>query len=105
MRARLVPFILPLLILGACGENSDEADSIEVDSVLVEALAEWHLGEAREALLRQSVDSLRNESLDSLGIDSAEIVQSIEEMAANPDKASAVYDAVEEILREERRAR
>lgn len=96
--------LLAVLCITALGcSNSVEDDAIQVDTELVGALTEWHLANAREALVDSSIDSLKSEVLESLGYDSTELANKLASLASQPDQTSAVYEAVAERLREERR--
>ncbi len=105
MRLAVLLLYLAANLLTACGSPPDDTESFPVDSVLVDALVEWHLATARETLMQSSIDSLKTDALAQMGFDSTGLSRRVRELADNPDKASAVYEAVGNRLREDRRPR
>lgn len=92
-----------------CGAEPGGADTDAApDSVLVEALAEVQLADARAALAPDSVrspafgDSLRRVALRAHGLDSAALAARLDALADDPALARATYDAVADRLSTER---
>lgn len=93
-----------------CGGGSAPDGGPDVDSTLVEALAEVHLADARAALVPDSLrrpgtaDSLRHAALRAHGFgDPDALERRLDALADAPDLARATYDAVADRLSEERR--
>lgn len=100
---------LALLVAGAlAGCGGPGGDAPDVDSTLVDALAELHLADARAAIDTTAADragladSLRQVALDAHGLDSASVAARLDALAADPDLTQATYDAVNERLAQER---
>ena len=94
---------------GGCGGGSAPEEGPAVDSVLVEALAEVHLADARAALAPDSLrpglgDSLRRVALRAHGLDAEALDGRLGDLADDPETARATYDAVADRLARERRA-
>ena len=95
-----------LLALTGCGGEAGGDAELAVDSLLVEALVDLHLADARAALDSLgpgAADSLRHAALAAHALDSAALSHRLGALAEAPDVARATYDAVDDRLAEERR--
>lgn len=100
-----------LLLVGLAACGGAEGDAPPVDSTFVSALAELHLADARAALdstvasrgTRAALaDSLREQVFELHGLDAATLAERLDALAADPDLATATYDAVDSRLSFER---
>lgn len=106
MTARVAGLAVAVASVSACGAPSGQAP--DVDSTLVEVLADGHLADARAALdttgRDQSVvaDSLRRVALAVHDLDSAALAARLGALAADPVLAQATYDSLDARLALER---
>lgn len=105
MRPRLAALVVGAVALAGCDGGDAEPN---VDPVLVDALVEYHLADARAALdtsasrSRVLAESLRAVALAAHGLDSVALDARLDALADDPALASATYDSVETRLVHER---
>ena len=98
---------LAVCTLAACGGEPSESADVAVDSSFVDLLADLALADARADRLPASSrvasrESLRAVALGGLGADSAAADGRLRALAADPDRASATYRALDARLSRER---
>lgn len=100
---------LPLIAAASgCGDAPEGGDAPAIDSTLVEVLADLHLADARAALDTTArdpdrlADSLRRRAHLAHDLDSAALADQLDDLADDPARLRATYDALDTRLSLER---
>lgn len=102
MRSRSTALVLGLLALAGCNDGGPAGPGIP-DSLMVEALVEIHLADARAAHSGEDRDSLRARALDAHGLDTTDLARALDYFAEHPEDYQPIYDLVlDQIIREQR---
>lgn len=88
-------------LLAGCDAGGPASPGLS-DSLMVEALVELHLADARAARTGEDRDSLRAAALAAHGLDTTDFAQALDYFAARPEAYHALYDrALDQLLREQ----
>jgi len=87
-----------LLLVALSGCGGDEPPVAEPDPLLVAALADLHLADARADLTGTARDSLRALALARHGLSTADLAEVLDGLVRDPEGATRLYDRVSERL-------